>query len=592
MERRGREGTLRASPSFSLTLRRASQAEASLHFNLFFFFFVFFLFHLTRDTSSLFFPSVRQRLATLTNRKFFCSPAYGEDRNICDYIKRNRDHAITELELFNGEGRNYVITRKIMQNNTSTWTLNRQNVPFKSVEAVLQKFNIMINNLCQILPQDRVQDFAKMDKKQLLEATQRAMNVNDQSKAKYVEQTIPGTELVAFVCENSQEAIASKEEELSRIRAESKNLLKKAKEATDGIPPDAPEFVTRFKEEFEKYANNLEALQDQIGEKSAMARCIEDSTSSRVLAEYEEKMKLLEELQKKLSTAKTRTSTIHQQTMELRERWLSKMQDLLATINGKFVKCFEYLQCCGTVELDLSSDPEAIENYGLNIKVKFRAEGDLQALDPFTQSGGERSLSTAIFLLSLQSVINVPFRFVDEINQFTRFVLERTEFSADGSLFCDKISCAPITCIFFYEAIKMLKMLKLVNYLFYLQITEEDVNSRSHQVLAMQLMVLNSLLMFDLVFMFFLFLVGVSCVLYYVPPRRAKTPHSLRPSALLTPVHGHHRHKTLLPTTPTLPPPPPPPPLHQNSKPPHSALPLHSYVLCCSRPPHIPPQPV
>ncbi|CAB0019572.1 unnamed protein product, partial [Nesidiocoris tenuis] len=97
--------------------------------------------------------------------------------------------------------------------------------------------------------------------------------------------------------------------------------------------------------------------------------------------------------------------------------------------------------------------------------------------------------------------------------------------------------------------------------------------------------------MFDLVFMFFLFLVGVSCVLYYVPPRRAKTPHSLRPSALLTPVHGHHRHKTLLPTTPTLPPPPPPPPLHQNSKPPHSALPLHSYVLCCSRPPHIPPQP-
>ncbi|BES92229.1 Hypothetical protein NTJ_05037 [Nesidiocoris tenuis] len=82
MERRGREGTLRASPSFSLTLRRASQAEASLHFNLFFFFFVFFLFHLTRDTSSLFFPSVRQRLATLTNRKFFCSPAYGEDRNV------------------------------------------------------------------------------------------------------------------------------------------------------------------------------------------------------------------------------------------------------------------------------------------------------------------------------------------------------------------------------------------------------------------------------------------------------------------------------------------------------------------------------
>ena len=61
----------------------------------------------------------------------------------------------------------------------------------------------------------------------------------------------------------------------------------------------------------------------------------------------------------------------------------------------------------------------------------------------------------------------------------------------------------------------------------------------------MQLLLLNSLLMFDLVFMFFLFLVGVSCVLYYVPPRA--------PAPLL---------------------PPPPPPRHHT---------FH-YVLCCPRP--------
>ncbi|KAG8268289.1 hypothetical protein J6590_030669 [Homalodisca vitripennis] len=35
----------------------------------------------------------------------------------------------------------------------------------------------------------------------------------------------------------------------------------------------------------------------------------------------------------------------------------------------------------------------------------------------------------------------------------------------------------------------------------------------------MQLVLLNSLLMFDIVFMFFLFLVGVSCVAYYLPSR-------------------------------------------------------------------------
>uniref|UniRef100_A0A182SN37 Uncharacterized protein n=1 Tax=Anopheles maculatus TaxID=74869 RepID=A0A182SN37_9DIPT len=40
----------------------------------------------------------------------------------------------------------------------------------------------------------------------------------------------------------------------------------------------------------------------------------------------------------------------------------------------------------------------------------------------------------------------------------------------------------------------------------------------------MQLMTFNSLLMFDIVFIFFLFLVGVTCLVYYLPPREL-TPH-------------------------------------------------------------------
>ncbi|RZF41304.1 hypothetical protein LSTR_LSTR000018 [Laodelphax striatellus] len=54
----------------------------------------------------------------------------------------------------------------------------------------------------------------------------------------------------------------------------------------------------------------------------------------------------------------------------------------------------------------------------------------------------------------------------------------------------------------------------------------------------MQLMLLNSLLMFDLVFIFFLFLVGVSCIVYYLP--------------------GSSRAASL---DDSLPPPPPPPPV-------------------------------
>jgi len=39
----------------------------------------------------------------------------------------------------------------------------------------------------------------------------------------------------------------------------------------------------------------------------------------------------------------------------------------------------------------------------------------------------------------------------------------------------------------------------------------------------MQLLVLNAFIMFDVVFIFFLFLVGVSCLAYYLPSTRRST---------------------------------------------------------------------
>lgn len=51
------------------------------------------------------------------------------------------------------------------------------------------------------------------------------------------------------------------------------------------------------------------------------------------------------------------------------------------------------------------------------IRVKFRSNEDLQLLTATRQSGGERSVSTILYLLALQGVTATPFRVVDEINQ-------------------------------------------------------------------------------------------------------------------------------------------------------------------------------
>lgn len=57
------------------------------------------------------------------------------------------------------------------------------------------------------------------------------------------------------------------------------------------------------------------------------------------------------------------------------------------------------------------------KSYGIEIRVKYRANEPLQPLDRFVQSGGERAVAIAVYSLSLQQLTHVPFRCVDEINQ-------------------------------------------------------------------------------------------------------------------------------------------------------------------------------
>jgi len=53
----------------------------------------------------------------------------------------------------------------------------------------------------------------------------------------------------------------------------------------------------------------------------------------------------------------------------------------------------------------------------VRIRVKFRDTEQLAELTPYQQSGGERSVSTVLYMISLQELTCCPFRCVDEINQ-------------------------------------------------------------------------------------------------------------------------------------------------------------------------------
>lgn len=84
------------------------------------------------------------------------------------------------------------------------------------------------------------------------------------------------------------------------------------------------------------------------------------------------------------------------------------------------------------------------KDWGIEIRVKFREASKLQALSARVQSGGERSVSTIMYLMALQELMVSPFRCVDEINQgldernerlvFKRIVENSTQPPREGSL--------------------------------------------------------------------------------------------------------------------------------------------------------------
>merc|ERR1719215_1893043 len=79
------------------------------------------------------------------------------------------------------------------------------------------------------------------------------------------------------------------------------------------------------------------------------------------------------------------------------------------------------LNCAGEVVLSGSDNAEIgtynFKNWGVEIRVRFRQAGTLQVLSAQRHSGGERSVSTIMYMMALQERMTSPFRCVDEINQ-------------------------------------------------------------------------------------------------------------------------------------------------------------------------------
>ncbi|NWV22578.1 SMC5 protein, partial [Origma solitaria] len=91
------------------------------------------------------------------------------------YVKQGCMKGKVEIELFKSP-ENLTITREIyVVNNASEWFINGKPAILKTVEEQIAALNIQVDNLCQFLPQDKVGEFTRLSKTELLEATEKSV---------------------------------------------------------------------------------------------------------------------------------------------------------------------------------------------------------------------------------------------------------------------------------------------------------------------------------------------------------------------------------------------------------------------------------
>uniref|UniRef100_A0A4W3I9B1 Structural maintenance of chromosomes protein 5 n=1 Tax=Callorhinchus milii TaxID=7868 RepID=A0A4W3I9B1_CALMI len=201
---------------------------------------------------------------------------------------------------------------------------------------------------------------------------------------------------------------------------------------------------------FQSLPNTLDEIDASLREEESRVACF--STLS-IVADYKKRKQAIEDLVEELKRKNTELKDYKENISKVKEKWLNPLKQLVEQINEKFSEHFRSMQCAGEVDLHTENEEE-YDKYGIRIRVKFRSSTQLHELTHHHQSGGERSVSTMLYLMALQELSRCPFRVVDEINQGMDPTNERRVFEM-----VVRTACQENTSQYFFITPKLLQNL-------------------------------------------------------------------------------------------------------------------------------------
>ncbi|XP_017072488.1 structural maintenance of chromosomes protein 5 [Drosophila eugracilis] len=298
------------------------------------------------------------------------------------------------------------------------------------VETLRRKLEILQSNDALDALKDNFHESMRTDLRKIVNFERQLANCLEKVSRLTIEKELAQTMASVYMVQHESQSEALKESEQQSLSAtrDFQQLIKSLENQIndinkrksdiqrlcDGEIPTSSKFP--FKKEFKDLENmDLAGILEAIHDYQARLECMK-SVNSEAIDSYQQlqnEVKTLEEgIQKSVSQAKN----IESEMSNLYDKWVLKLTSLVETISTKFSEFMESIEYVGEVVLS-KTDKFDFDSYGIQIMVQFRRGAQLQPLDKFIQSGGERAVSIAIYSLSLQHVTHVPFRCVDEINQ-------------------------------------------------------------------------------------------------------------------------------------------------------------------------------
>jgi len=270
--------------------------------------------------------------------------------------------------------------------------------------------------------------------KQLSEQMFKMRNLTEDSVKKENERRVLHLAFQNIESENSEnrERLAGLDRELEAARAEHTEITvlwdrdkralqekhSEARKATgilsDDVKYKPPE---EWQKKFDKLGhtdeNVLGALLDETESELKHTKKIPDKTIVDIEAMKE---KLTQAREEKEQMERDMANKTHE-AAKLRRKWINGVESLVENINDRFGSMMAELGYAGQISLSQGKREIDFSSYGVKIQVRFRVGHELQDLSKGTQSGGEKSVTTAVYMMALQELTQVPFRCVDEINQ-------------------------------------------------------------------------------------------------------------------------------------------------------------------------------